>query len=371
MSANPLRHAHPPSPNAPPPPNPPPSPSAPTTLPERLSMMRKMVEAEGRAIIASSSRLSIEAVRAAELTAQCRGSVIVTGIGKAGLVGQKLVATLASTGTPAHFLHPAEAVHGDLGRVSQHDLVWAFSNSGRSEEVIRIASQLRHQSSGLIALTATTNNPLANTADCVVATGEYDEACPHGLAPSSSTAVLMAIGDCIALMASQLRSFTAQDFARFHPGGALGRKLASIDQIMRPIEACRVSSEQTSIREAMITTSRTGRRTGAIMIVSDEGHLTGIFTDSDLARLLEQRKDETLDDSIAKHMTLEPKSVHDHLLLQDAVSLMSSLRISELPVIDEHGRPVGLLDITDLVALVDTDRGNNDLMPPTLKLHRE
>lgn len=328
------------------------APSAPpATLIERLRVLREMVSAEGKAILSCASSLSSEAVRAAEMTANCDGCVVITGVGKAGLVGQKLVATLASTGTPAHFLHPSEAVHGDLGRLRKSDLVWAISNSGRSEEVVRIAPHLRENSSGLIALTAGVDNPLAVAADCVVPIGKHDEACPNGLAPTSSTAVMMAVGDGVALLASQLRSFSPQDFARFHPGGSLGRKLAEVDQIMRPLDACRFASRQTTIRSAMVTASKSGRRTGAIMLVDNDGSLAGIFTDSDLARLLENRDDASLDQPIEMRMTANPATASTGTLLQDAVAVMSHRRISELPVIDAQHRPVGMLDITDVVSL--------------------
>ena len=326
----------------------------PSTLLERLRLLRDCVIAEGNAILQSADSLSDQAVRAAEMTAACSGCVLVTGVGKAGLVGQKLVATLASTGTPAHFLHPAEAVHGDLGRVRDCDLVWAISNSGRSEEVVRISSHLRENSSGLIAITANEDNPLAVAADCVVAIGKHHEACPNGLAPTSSTAVMMAVGDGIAMLASRLRSFTPQDFARFHPGGALGRKLATVDHIMRPLEACRIASKNASVRGAMITASRSPRRTGAVMLVEDDGRLAGLFTDSDLARLLETRDDAALDQPIASRMTANPSTAKQGSLLSDAMAVMSHLRISELPVIDLAHRPIGLLDITDLVSLSDS-----------------
>jgi arabinose-5-phosphate isomerase len=323
----------------------------PTTLIERLRLLRELVAAEGKAIADCASTISSDAVRAAELTAACEGSVIVTGVGKAGLVGQKLVATLASTGSAAHFLHPTEAVHGDLGRVRGNDLVWAISNSGRSEEVVRIASHLRENAAGLIAITASDDNPLAAAADCVVAIGKHQEACPNGLAPTSSTAVMMAVGDAIALLASQLRSFTPQDFARFHPGGSLGTKLARVDQIMRPLDACRVVSQFTIIRDAMITTAKNGRRSGAVMLTDADGRLAGIFTDSDLARLLETRCDTALDEPIEQRMTGQPTTAVSGSMLGDAIAAMSRLRISELPVIDTVGRPIGMIDVTDLIAL--------------------
>jgi arabinose-5-phosphate isomerase len=327
----------------------------PSTLLERLRLLRDCVAAEGSAILKSAAALSSEAVRAAEMTANCAGCVVITGVGKAGLVGQKLVATLASTGTPAHFLHPSEAVHGDLGRLRSGDLVWAISNSGRSEEVVRIAPYLRENSSGLIAITATDDNPLAVAADCAVAIGKHDEACPNGLAPTSSTAVMMAVGDGIAMLASRLRSFTPQDFARFHPGGSLGRKLAVVEQIMRPLEVCRVAPENASVRQAMVTASRSPRRTGAVMLIDEDGILAGLFTDSDLARLLETRDDQALDQPISTRMTIDPTTAQKGSLLSEAIAVMSHRRISELPVIDDCGRPIGMLDITDLVSLSESD----------------
>ena len=334
--------------------NQPASSSIPRTPIERLRAVRQFVAAEGVAIEQAAANLSLAAVNAAEMTAACEGSIVVTGVGKAGLVGQKLVATLASTGSPAHFLHPSEAVHGDLGRVRTKDLVWAISNSGRSEEVVRIGPHLRQHSTGLVAITATEDNPLAAIADCVVAIGKHTEACPNGLAPTSSTAVMMAVGDAIAMLASQLRGFTPQDFARYHPGGALGRKLATVDQIMRPISICRIASTNDSVREAMVTRSKSGRRTGAVMLVDDQQRLCGIFTDSDLAKLLESKNDNALDDLIANQMSFEPTTAKPATLLQDAIAIMSHRKISELPIVDDHQRPVGLVDITDLVSLTDS-----------------
>ena len=329
-------------------------PAVPATLIDRLRLLRETVEVEGRAVLAAAASLSTDAVHAAEMTADCRGSVIVTGIGKAGWIGQKLVATLASTGNPAHFLHPAEAVHGDLGKVRDTDVVWAISNSGRSEELVRIAARLREQSSGLIVITANDDNPLADSADCLVEIGRHPEACPHGLAPSSSTAVMLAVGDAIALLASRLKSFSAQDFAGFHPGGSLGRKLTVVDQIMRPLSRCRLAAATTTIREAMVAGSKAGRRTGAVMLVDAEGKLSGVFTDSDLAKLLESRSDDALDQPIADRMTSAPATVESGVLLQDAMATMSQRRISELPVIDVDQRPLGLIDITDVVSLVES-----------------
>jgi arabinose-5-phosphate isomerase len=310
-----------------------------------------MIRQEASAVERAATTVDADSVEAAEATAACKGNVIVTGVGKAGLVGQKLVATLASTGTPAHFLHPTEAIHGDFGRVGPRDVVWALSNSGRSEEVVQIASQLRSQSSKLISFTSDDSNPLAEIAEIRVVYGRHPEACPNGLAPSSSTTVMMAVGDAVALLASQLREFSAEDFARFHPGGALGRKLSTVDQLMRPLESCRVALASVSVRRCMVESSKAGRRSGAVMLVDDSGALAGLFTDSDLARLLENRHENAMDKPVSTQMTPNPHCVLANTLLADAIALLSQHRISELPVIDDQRRPVGMLDITDLIAV--------------------
>lgn len=336
-----------------------PEPSAiPETLLDRLRVLRQTVADEAKALLSVSKHLGPQAVEAAEMTSRCSGTVVVTGVGKAGLVGQKLVATLSSSGTPAQFLHPTEAIHGDLGCVRPNDLVWALSNSGRSEEVVKIGTHLKQYSTGLIAITASDDNPLAKSADLVVAMGRFDEACPNGLAPTTSTTVMMAVGDAIAMLASQLREFGPQDFARFHPGGALGRKLANVERFMRPIDQCRVAMESTTIRQAMVSASKTGRRTGAVMLTRTDGSLSGIFTDSDLAKLLEHRDESALDDPISNRMTSSPATIAAGSMLQEAMSMMSKRRISELPVVGESGKPVGLVDVTDVLALSDRDRSS-------------
>ena len=321
---------------------------------DRLRFVRQVIAEEALALSKVAEHLSAAAVEAAERTAACQGSVVVTGVGKAGLVGQKLVATLSSTGNRAHFLHPSEAIHGDLGRLGPDDVVWAISNSGRSEEVLRIAPHLREHSAGLIALTATEDNPLARLADVVVAIGKHDEADPLGLAPTTTTTVMMAVGDAIALLASRLVGFAANDFAKFHPGGSLGRKLAPVDRFMRPLTACRTAPATGTVRQTMVTTARDGRRTGAVMLLDEVGRLAGIFTDSDLARLLETRRDVMFDGPVGDVMTRSVQRIESGTLLLNAIEVLASRRISELPVIDSDGRPIGLLDITDVISLDDS-----------------
>lgn len=317
---------------------------------QRLRFARQVIADEARALAKVAQSLTSAAVEAAERTAACQGCVVVTGVGKAGLVGQKLVATLSSTGNRAHFMHPSEAIHGDLGCLGKEDLVWAISNSGRSDEVLRIAPHLREHSSGLIALTATADNPLARLADVVVAVGKHDEADPLGLAPTTTTTVMMAVGDAIALLASRLIGFVASDFARFHPGGSLGQKLAPVDRLMRPLSVCRTASAKSTVRETMVSTARDGRRTGAVMLLDDDGRLAGIFTDSDLARLLENRRDAMFDGPVAQVMTKAVQRIESGTLLVNAIEILASRRISELPVVDTNDCPVGLLDITDVIS---------------------
>ena len=343
----------------------------PSTAIDRLRFIRDVVSKEAAALLEASKRIGPSAVEAAERSAECQGSVVITGVGKAGLVGQKLVATLASTGTPAHFLHPTEAVHGDFGRVRKADLVWALSNSGRSEEVVRVASQLRLQSSGLISFTANEDNPLSDLADCRVTFGKHVEAGPNGLAPTSSTSVMMATGDAVAMLASQLRSFTAGDFARFHPGGALGRKMSTVGQLMRPLEGCRVAPQTVTIRQCMVSCSIHGRRSGAVMLTDENGVLTGLFTDSDLARLLESRCEDALDGPIRSKMTVDPHCIGPETLLSDAIAVLRELRISELPVVDKDRKPLGMIDITDLIALGEmTPPASGSSIRPTIAFNQ-
>ena len=285
-----------------------------------------------------------------QLIFQCQGNVIVCGMGKAGLVGQKIMATLASTGTPSHCLHPAEAVHGDLGRVQRSDVMLILSQSGETEEIIRLLPSLVELGVPIAAITGRAASTLGRAATVAIELGPLEEACALGLAPSSSTTAMLAVGDALALVVSQMRCFGRQDFARFHPGGSLGYKLSKVEQQMRPLDQCRVAGEVETVRHVLIGASMPGRRTGATMLVDGQGKLSGIFTDSDLARLFEHRRDQELDGPICQVMTKNPLRVELNSMMVDAVAIMAGRKISELPVVDADGKPVGLIDITDVVA---------------------
>ncbi len=321
---------------------------------EQLREGRRIIRQEAETLQRLADGLDPNFCDALRLIRDTRGCVIVTGVGKAGLVGQKIVATLASTGTRAFFLHPTEARHGDLGCVGADDVVLALSNSGESEELLNMLPTLRHLKVPVIAMTRDGENSLGRHADVVIRFGKHQEAGDLGLAPSCSTAAMMALGDAIALVLSQLRGFTAKDFAVFHPAGSLGRQLCPVRDVMRVGEQLRLASEDETVREVMIHHSRPGRRTGAVLLTNSAGRLAGIFTDSDLARLFENRRDEQLDQPIRHVMTTNPITLGPDVLLPEAIHLMSERRLSEVPVIDTQKNPVGMLDITDVLQRVDS-----------------
>ncbi len=330
-------------------------PLASDTEAEGLAFAREVLRIEAEALDRVRERLGDTIARAAELIYRSTGSVIVTGMGKAGLVGQKLAATLASTGTRAFPLHPAEAVHGDLGRIRADDIVLALSQSGETEEVLRLIPALRRLGAGLVAITERAGSSLGRAADLCIALGPIAEACPLGLAPSASTTVLMAVGDALALLVSRMREFTAEDFALYHPAGSLGRKLTRVEEVMRTERQLRRAHVDESVRSVFVRLAGPRRRSGAVLIVDEADTLLGIFTDSDLARLFERRREADLDAPIGDVMTRHPYCIRVGQTLADAVEVMKGHRISELPVVDRGGRLVGLVDVTDLIGLLPAD----------------
>ena len=317
----------------------------------QLREAREIIVHEGQALLALARRLDTGFCRAVELLASCRGSTLVTGVGKAGLIGRKIAATLSSTGTRAHFVHPTEALHGDLGCIGPGDVWLMLSNSGETEEICRLLTLVCERGMPVIAITASEASTLGAAADVTVPLGRLVEAGVHGLAPSTSTTAMLAVGDALALVISQVRNFTPQQFAAFHPGGSLGRRLASVKDIMRSGDQVRIAGETSTIREVFVTLSRPGRRSGAVMLVDAEGRLSGLFTDSDLARLLERRRDEQFDRPISEVMTVRPLTIGLDAILEEVLQLLGSRHVSELPVVDAAGCPVGLVDITDLIGI--------------------
>ncbi len=337
---------------------------------DALPLARQIIQAEARTLLALAELLSNDFLRAVNLLLGAKGALVVSGMGKAGHVGQKIAATLCSTGTRSYFLHPAEAIHGDLGRIHKEDIALVLSASGETEEIVRLIPSLNALGAALIAVTCKPESTLGRGATITLDLGPIREACPLGLAPSATTAAMMALGDALALVVSQARGFSAEDFARFHPGGSLGRTLAKVEEVMRPLANCRVAQESQTLRSALVNQSRPGRRTGAIMVVNKAGLLTGIFTDSDLARLLESCREASIDQPISQVMTNNPKSVPAGTLLPAACEILAEKKISELPVVGPTGKPLGLVDITDIVATSGSSGSRTSAAagPPVLKL---
>lgn len=283
------------------------------------------------------------------------GSVVVSGLGKSGLIGQKLSATLASTGTPSHFLHPTEAMHGDLGRVRRGDVVLILSFGGSTDEVVSLAAVLHQDGVPVVSIVGREPCDLARLSTVALSIGDVTEACPLNLAPTASTTAMLALGDALALAVSRRRSFGVDDFRKVHPGGGLGRQLMPVVEAMRfrvgdnlPL----VKKGQT-VGQAIRTDapSRGARRAGAVLVVDDAGRLAGIFTDADLRRLLTQLGQEALSQTIDTVMTANPRRLTHTSLVRDAVQMVREFRIDEVPVVDQDGRPVGLLDVQDLISL--------------------
>jgi arabinose-5-phosphate isomerase len=316
---------------------------------ELLREAREVIDDEARALFRVSAGLNEDFCKAVELVCGCVGCVVVTGMGKAGLIGRKIAATLSSTGTRSHFLHPAEAVHGDLGCLAPDDVLMVLSNSGETEEVCRILPSVNRFGIPIVAITATRSSTLGRCAFATIELGRLREAGPHALAPSTTTTAMLAVGDALALVVGRRKGFTPQQFALYHAGGSLGAMLKSVGEIMRTGEQLRIAAESKSIRDVFADSSRPGRRTGAVILIDDDGRLSGLFTDSDLAKLLERRQDVLLDRPIAESMTRRPLTIGPDALLSQAIEILSQNRISELPVVDVDGRPLGILDVTDVV----------------------
>ncbi len=269
------------------------------------------------------------------------------GMGKSGHIGNKIAATLASTGTPSFFVHPAEASHGDLGMITAQDVVIAISNSGEAHEILSILPVLKRLHIPLISITANGQSSLAQFANISLEIGKSVEACPLGLAPTSSTTATLVLGDALAVALLAARGFTAEDFALSHPGGALGRKLLlRVADLMHSGDNVPIVQEQTLIRDALLEISRKGL--GMTAVVNQQGQLTGIYTDGDLRRTLDLEVD-VRTTAIVQVMSKNPKTIRQHLLAAEAVALMEEKKINGVIVVDEQHKPIGALNMHDLL----------------------
>ena len=278
----------------------------------------------------------------------CRGRVIVTGMGKSGLIGRKIAATLASTGTPAYFLHPAEGVHGDLGMVAREDVVLALSNSGETDEVLAVLPALKRLGIPLVLLTGGATSALALQADIVLDVGVAEEACPIKLAPTSSTTAALAMGDALAMALLEAKGFTREDFALLHPAGQLGKRLMKVEQLMHAGAALPVVATTTAMRDAIYEMSKKGL--GITAVVDEQGKLVGCISDGDLRRLL-ATDDAPLGHLAGECMKPNPKTIPPGELAAAALHEMEERRITSLFVCDETGRPIGIVHLHDLWGL--------------------
>jgi arabinose-5-phosphate isomerase len=316
---------------------------------DAVDYAREVLALEASAVQGLRALVGPPFVAAVRLILDCRGMVAVAGIGKSGLIGQKLSATLASTGTKSFFLHPADALHGDLGRVTAGDVAILLSQSGESEEVVRLIDPLKRVGAKTIGMTGGRESTLARNVDLVLDCGRAPEACPLGLAPTTSTAAQLALGDALAMTVLKYRGFQREDYARYHPGGMLGRRLMRVSEIMRRGDAHTVVRTGTRAKDVVMTMNATRGRPGAAAVVDEQGVLAGFFTDGDLARGL-QRTLDFLEGPIDDVMVRRPTTLGPDALVSEALQILRDRRIDQLPVVDAEGRPVGLLDVQDLMA---------------------
>ena len=319
-----------------------------------LDRARETLRLEGQAITALASQVGEPFRRAAGALYQCSGKVVLTGMGKAGIIAQKISGTLASTGTQSIYLHPGEALHGDLGRVSRGDVVLALSHSGTTDEILRLLDHIKGRGASLIALTSLADSPLARYADIAICYGSIEEACPLGLAPTVSTSCMLALGDALAMTVMQMRQFQPEQFAEFHPAGALGRSLLKVEEAMifRKDERLHVVSDSLTLEEALQEGEKASRRVGAMLLVDGEGKLSGILTDADLRRaLIKNHGQDILRRPVGDFMIRNPKHIHLGELASEAQAIMNRHRIDELPVLDDQSRPVGIIDVQDLLGI--------------------
>jgi arabinose-5-phosphate isomerase len=313
-----------------------------------LALARTVIDIEAQAVAALGPRLDGAFLQAVNLLLQCRGRVVVSGIGKSGHIARKVASTLASTGTPAMFVHAAEAAHGDLGMITPADVFVALSNSGTSPELMTIVPILKREGTPLIAVTGSAASPLAQAADVHLDCRVEREACPLNLAPTSSTTAMLALGDALAIACLDARGFGADDFARSHPGGALGRRLLMrVADIMRTGDAIPAVGPAASVMDALREISR--KQLGMTAIVGADGRVQGIFTDGDLRRLLESGAD-VRTTQVVEVMTTRPLTIDAGALAAEAARLLDSRRKNQLLVIDAQGRLAGALHMHDLMA---------------------
>jgi len=311
-----------------------------------LETARKVLEIEARALAELLDRLDQGFVHAVELLYACQGRVVVTGMGKSGIIAQKISATFSSTGTPSFFLHPAEAIHGDLGRLVTNDVVVALSYSGETEEILRLLDTLKRLAIPLITLTGSRTSTLALASDVVIDVGIREEACPLGLAPTASTTAMLAMGDALAMALLEKRGFNEEDYAALHPGGGLGVKLRRVENVMHTGEQIPRVRPATTMPDVIYEMSKKGL--GLTTVVEDNDRLVGFISDGDLRRFFQREANRALSLTAADCMTRTPTTIGRKELATQALNMMEARKITALPVVDSEGRLEGIVHIHDL-----------------------
>ncbi|MBI5554757.1 MAG: KpsF/GutQ family sugar-phosphate isomerase [Elusimicrobia bacterium] len=313
-----------------------------------LKQAKQVLEIEYKAIKDIIPKLDKNFEQAVEIISACRGRVIVTGIGKSGLVGRKISATLASTGTPSFFLHPTEGAHGDVGMVMKGDIILAISYSGENEELLNLLPVIKGMGLKLVTITGASHSTMSRSSDIALNVKVNKEACPYNLAPTASTTATMALGDALAISLLLKKGFQKRDFAALHPGGILGRKLLlKVGDIMRTGKNNPVINERKTVKEALLV--MTASRLGAVNVIDLKGKLVGFFTDGDLRRHLQQGED-ILFEPISKIMTRQPFTITSDRMATEAARIMQERNFDNIPVVDEKNYPLGLIDERDLLA---------------------
>jgi arabinose-5-phosphate isomerase len=307
---------------------------------------RRVLEIEAEAIRGLRERIDASFDRAVDALVACPGRVVVTGMGKSGIIGQKLSATLASTGTPSHFLHPADAIHGDLGRIVKGDAVVAISHSGDTAEILTLLPSLKRLGCFVVAMTGNPSSLLAASADVHLDVSIREEACPLGLAPTASTAAALAMGDALAMALIDRRGFTVDDFAVLHPGGRLGKKLLRVEDVMRTGERVPRVSGATPMKDVLFEMTR--RLLGMTTVQDPEGRLLGVISDGDLRRQMERHGYDLLDRTAQQCMTTEPVTIDKRALATQALDVMEGRKITSLVIVDGKGGVEGVVHLHDL-----------------------
>lgn len=317
---------------------------------DHLEIARNVLKLEARAIEGVSERLGDSFAEAVETMYACKGRIIVVGMGKCFHIARKIAATLASTGTPAFAVHPGEAFHGDLGMIMKGDVVLALSNSGETSEVTAILPCLKQRGAKLIAITGREDSTLAKAAEVFISSYVPKEACSFGMVPTCSSTVQLALGDALAMALVEKRNFTEKDFALLHPGGALGRKMMKVEQIMRKDDALAKVSPDTIVRDVVVLMTKT--KNGAACVVDETGKLVGFFTDGDFRRTM-LRDPEAIMRPVSTVMIKEPRTINPGYLASEAAEIMggSNKKFSQLPVVDENGQLLGMLDDDELIGM--------------------